>query len=43
MFYHSNIGTVDYRVLSLMTHKEYRIIYNAHTILFILMWPMNQS
>jgi hypothetical protein len=42
-FYHSNIGTVDYRVLSLMTHQEYKIIYNVHTILFLLMWPMNQS
>jgi hypothetical protein len=42
-FYHSNIGTVDYRVLSLVTHQEYRIIYNVHTILFLFMWPMNQS
>jgi len=42
-FYQSNTGTVDYRVPSLMTHQKYRIIYNVHTILFLLMWPTNQS
>jgi hypothetical protein len=41
-FYHSNNGTVDYRVLSFMTDQEYRIIYNVHTILFLL-WPTNLS